>query len=241
MWGKEDDLIDMKQNGSTGDFIVYEKLDEAESPLRVAFLRLDEGIGDQMRAQKIRVTKTDTKNFGGKGFGMKSTSLRWYDSIPKMIHYIKNDTNHILTKPYFYNSSDSCPSLSCPPSCPPSPPLLKSNGISNATPIPESNAGPPNGESQEGKPWILEDSAINGASTPSKMTLDGDGIKIIENRENVECLIQGKPIGTYVIHRGHRNTVENPYTIYAVKYSKREARECVIPARIYYYPEDQSY
>ena len=233
MWGEEYHLIEMKRAGSTGDFIVYEKADDAQCPLRVAFLKEDENAGNQMRAQKIKVVRTQNGNRGGKGFGLQSSYVRWYDSIPKMIHYIKNDTNHILTKPYFYKTSVSHHSP-LPPKRPPPPPRQKPADVQTN----DSSSDPSDDESQEEEPPISEHGA---AAAGGEQLHSDDDIEIVENRKNVRSLIEGKPVGTYVIHRGRKNKPQNPYTIYAIKYSKRENRDRVVPANIYYDPEEQSY
>ena len=68
-----------------------------------------------------------------------------------------------------------------------------------------------------------------------------DGIEIIYDEPNVRSRILGKPEGTFLIYQGDDNTEENPYTIYAVKFSRRAGKNIVIPASIFYNSADKTF
>ena len=55
-------------------------------------------------------------------------------------------------------------------------------------------------------------------------------------------LLNEKPVGTFIVHRDSmKNTELNPYTIYAMKFSKTEQKNRVCPANVRYAPLDKMY
>ena len=218
MWGEESDIQHMRLNGALGDFIVYEKPEDREYPIRIAFLISDTKASNQLKTQKVKVQTTKTGNKGGFGIAMQSAYLKWHDSLSDLVHSCKGNVNTILLRPYLYSDAESpaAETKICSTSNPHTPPTIKGNITNDALNLEPNNAN------------LIDD--------PS-----GDEIEIIYDAPKPRDLIADKPVGTFFIHKNDSNTEENPYTIYAVTLSKSGDRNKVLPASVFYNSEEKCF
>ena len=55
-------------------------------------------------AQKVKLKKTDTQNDGRPGYALDTVGyIKWFDTMPELVDYYKNDPIHPFKRPYFYS------------------------------------------------------------------------------------------------------------------------------------------
>ena len=92
----------MKIDGIHGDFIVYEKHADKDCPIRISFMKQDKE-SSKLKAQKVKLRKTEIENKGGSGYALDSSSyMKWFDTMPLLIDFYKNDPIHPFKRPYFH-------------------------------------------------------------------------------------------------------------------------------------------
>ena len=80
----------------------------------------------------------------------------------------------------------------------------------------------------------VEDGSFKPTDIPPSSTLPMES-QIIYDHPDIKSLLVGKCIGSYVIHKDRfKNTETNPYTIYAVKPSKRTGENKIQRAEIHF-------
>ena len=135
MWAEngEDDIETMKVDGVHGDFIVYDKPQDRECSVRIAFMK-QESESHSPKAQKVKLKRTENENNGGLGYALDAIGfVKWFDNMPELVDFYKNDPVHPFKRPYFYSgggvpqpSSSSTPSILNSPIVPPKRPRSKS-------------------------------------------------------------------------------------------------------------------
>ena len=268
----------MKIDGSHGDFIVYEKHADKDCPIRISFMKQDKE-SSKLKAQKVKLRKTEIENKGGSGYALDSSSyMKWFDTMPLLIEFYKNDPIHPFKRPYFLAGRSDLESS----------PLESLSGSSSVDNLDAeehefdikgtTENDPSQSEYQDlvcglnnidiiakkdevikkdtlkqhgiPKPVTKPIPAVRKKSTASPVTrhippssaqseLDDN---VIYDHPDAKSLLTGFPAGTFVIHHDHkRHTETNPYTLYAVKASKRTGNNHVYPVEITFDPKNKSY
>ena len=262
----------MKIDGIHGDFIVYEKHADEDCPIRISFMKQDKELS-KLKAQKVKLRKTEIENKGGSGYALDSSSyMKWFDTMPLLIDFYKNDPIHPFKRPYFHagrSDVESSPveSLSGASSVDnvdvdeqefdikgktendPSHSEYQDLvcGLKNID-IKEKNVGvikkDTSKEHEMPRPAIRKKSTTSSVERhipPSSVQSELDD-NVIYDHPDAKSLLAGFPAGTYVIHHDHkRHTETNPYTLYAVKASKRTGNDRVYPVAITFDPKNKSY
>ena len=211
----------MKEDGAHGDFIVYEKPEDRECPIRISFMKQETlSESTKCRAQKVKLRRTKTKNNGCPGFGLDSnTFVRWFDTMPMLINYYQNDPVHPFKRPYFYSGTVD----------PDSSPISNRSKASSIDP-------------NDSAPIYMDannEEEVEGPPSLNETTLESP---IIYNHPKAKTLLDGKPSGTYLIHHDqNRNTDAKPYTIYAIKTSRRTGGNRCSPASIFFNADTNRY
>ena len=243
----------MKVDGVHGDFIVYNKPQDTQCPVRISFMIQEDSRGSEppkCKAQKVKLKKTETQNDGRPGFALDTVGfIKWFDTMSELVDYYKNDPIHPFKRPYFYSGVDARPSapIQVTPSVSPTPNRPKPKYPSLPRPDPASPKKLPSRPStlDRLKPQILPE-----ISSESETDSDDDGFKpadippsptlpmespIIYDHPDIKSLLDGKCEGSYVIHKDkNKNSETNPYTIYAVKPSKRTGENRIQTAQIHF-------
>ena len=264
----------MKVDGVHGDFIVYDKPQDKECSVRISFMKCEKQDSLKCKAQKVKLRKTMTENNGKFGYALDSIGfIKWFDTMPELVDYYKNDPVHPFKRPYFYSGVDikqpspilparntlpSVPSPSINRPKPKFPTLERSDAPNDPRPTDLSLR-----DKQKNKKHVSErlnvrvsEKSISNSGSDS----DADDFKpspsnslppkifpnlespTIKDHPNVKSLLDGKPEGYYVIHKDkNRNTATNPYSIYAVKQSKRTGDNRVQTAQIHFDTFSQHY
>ena len=244
MWAinGEDDIDAMKVDGAHGDFIVYNKPQDTECPVRISFMIQEDARGSEFpkcKAQKVKLKKTQTQNDGRPGFALDTVGfIKWFDTMPELVDYYKNDTIHPFKRPYFHSSADVRPSapIQVTPSASPIPnrPKPKHSNSRSDHPFTHSLNNPRTNDMEvqmksrkpRSKPSTLDrvqelklpDPSNDSGSesepeySPSDplppRTLPNLESPIIFDYPDVKKLLEGKCEGTYVIHKDKHKNSE---------------------------------
>ena len=262
----------MKIDGNHGDFIVYEKHADKDCPIRISFMKQDKE-SSKLKAQKVKLRKTKIENKGGSGYALDSSSyMKWFDAMPLLIDFYKNDPIHPFKRPYFLaGRSDLEPSpveslsgassvdnldvdeqefdnkgtTENDPSQSEYEDLargLKNIGIKEKKG--EVKKKDTSKEHEKPKPAVRKRSlaaSVTRQIPPSSAQSEWDD-NVIYDHPDAKSLLTDFPAGTYVIHHDQkRHTETNPYTLYAVKASKRTGSNRVYPVAITFDPKNESY
>ena len=271
MWAEngEDDIETMKVDGAHGDFIVYDKPQDRECSVRIAFMK--QGTeSSNLKAQKVKVKKTGTENNGGLGYALDAFGfVMWFDNMPELVDYYKNDPVHPFKRPYFYSitdvpqpSSSSTSSILNSPILPPKRPRSKSKhrtlekSDTSSTPVTlDQKLEYVSTKSRVKKKSIdrrLQKLTIESSKNDSESDSETEVLKLknhsdtlpprtlpnlesptIYDHPDIKSVLEGKLEGSYVIHKDNTtNNESNPYTIHAVKASKRTGEKVVVTAQI---------
>ena len=231
--GTEKDVISLKQHGNPGEFVVYEtnnsKIARNDSGYRVAFLWYDEKTQYQS-LKKVRILKTETGNKGKQGFCMEHEPNKLFDSVDNLIYGGRNDPDSGMAKPFDVSRTQlgrvvSSPSLNREGSQ--SSPDIRGQG-NHFQPKPVITGLSPN----------LADSRATSRSLTGLNVQNTDHIHY--NQADVRKLLFGKPLGTYVIHKGEEDTEHKPYDIYVNDKSMTHPGTNKIK-KMYVYHKDGSY
>lgn len=239
MLGDETEIPNMRDNGTTGDFFVYDKPGEVDYPLRIAFLKFDTK-DNQTKVQKIRLRTRQAGNRKEFGCDLHATSVnnvRWFVSLPELVDSLKDDPAHPLSRPYFYSGADISPRIETPRnSLPPTPPPTLSLPVDDQLFERRSRDSLelPNTPNKPNDFKFVDPTDVEDPRT------EDDGT-ILYNVSNVDRLLDGKPLGTFLIHKGSENTESMPYTIYAVRCSKRLGINKVYPASVLYNSDEKRF
>ena len=84
----------MKVDGVHGDFIVYNKPQDTQCPVRISFMIQEDSRGSEppkCKAQKVKLKKTETQNDGRSGFALDTVGfIKWFDTIMFWFMGLKN-------------------------------------------------------------------------------------------------------------------------------------------------------
>ena len=272
MWAAngEDDIETMKVDGAHGDFIVYNKPQDRECSVRIAFMSQGQESSNP-KAQKVKLKRTENENSGGLGYALDAPGfVKWFDTMPELVNYYKNDPVHPFKRPYFYSgadvpqpSSSSTPSILNSPILPPKrsrskskhSTLEKSDTSATTLTIDQKPDYVSTRDSREKKKSIdrrLQKLTIEASKNDSESDSDTEVLKLrkhsdtlpprtlpnlesptIYDHPDIKSVLEGKVVGSYVIHKDNTtNTESNPYTLHAVKASRRAGENRVVTAQI---------
>ena len=257
----------MKIDGIHGDFIVYKKHADKDCPIRICFMKQDKE-SSKLKAQKVKLRKTEIENNGGSGYALDSSSyVKWFDTMPLLIDFYKNDPIHPFKRPYFlagrsdlalspveslsgassvdnvdvdeqeFDINDPSHSAYQDLAC-----VLKK--IDKKEKKGEVKKKDTSKEHEKPKPAVRKKSTATSITRhipPSSAQSEWDD-NVIYGHHDAKSLLKDFPAGTYVIHQDHeRHTEANPYTLYAVKASKQTGINRVYPVAITFDPKNKSY
>jgi len=224
----------MKEDGVHGDFIVYEKPQDRECSIRISFMKQEmNSESTKCKAQKVKLRRTKTENNGGPGYGLDSTTfMKWFDTMPMLIDYYKNDPVHPFKRPYFYSGTKD----------PDSSPLSHRSTASSTDAIDSTGYTDPNITEEFSETMRRTASERDTVEEPPPLTDPTLESPIIYNHPKAKSLLNGKPAGTYLIHQDDkRNTEAKPYTIYAIQTSRRTGDNRCSSASIFFHEDTNTY
>ena len=265
----EDDIETMKVDGAHGDFIVYNKPQDRECSVRIAFMKQGSDTHNP-KAQKVKLKRTENENNGGLGYALDAVGfVKWFDTMPELVDFYKNDPVHPFKRPYFYSGTDipqpssSTSSILNSPIVPPKRPLSKSkhhtlekSDTSSTTVTPDQKPEYVSTRESRTKKKSIDrrlkmltiESSKNDSGSDSETevlklrkhsdtlpprTLPNLESPTIYDHPDIKSVLEGRIEGSYVIHKDNTtNTESNPYTIHAIKASKRTGENVVVTAQI---------
>ena len=144
---------------------------------------------------------------------------------------------HPFKRPYFYSGTKD----------PDSSPLSHRSSDSSNDAVDSSGYTDPNtteelGETMRRMANVNMSPEQDTVEEPPPLTEPTLESPIIYNHPKAKSLLNGKPAGTYLIHHDeNRNTEAKPYTIYAIKTSRRTGDNRCSPAHIFFHADTNTY